>query len=214
MKQQFCGRVCETVNRSRESTPHEGQYEYTHSLSVVLLLCTAFLQYECVDRSISEIYILSEQDTHSSAGQIMTMACLSFRVLAAHLLLISYLACAVIAEDTTTTTTLTSTTTVLTTTVTITTHGTTTTATETIQTTAVYPYPSMSYGSGSGSYSSSELKSHVLNSTNYFRAQHQADALSWDNSLAVYAQNHAEKCIWEHSVGPYPSCLHHPKMHD
>ncbi|KAK5133672.1 hypothetical protein LTR08_007526 [Meristemomyces frigidus] len=43
----------------------------------------------------------------------------------------------------------------------------------------------------------------VLNSTNYYRAQHQASALVWDTTLAQYAQAYAEKCIWEHSGGPY-----------
>lgn len=58
----------------------------------------------------------------------------------------------------------------------------------------------MSLGSGHGSYGGTEFKSAVLNSTNYFRAQHQAKPLTWNNTLAEYAQHHARQCIWEHSV--------------
>jgi len=44
------------------------------------------------------------------------------------------------------------------------------------------------------------LQDAVLNSTNYYRAQHQANPLRWDDSLASYAQNHAQQCLFEHSV--------------
>jgi len=41
----------------------------------------------------------------------------------------------------------------------------------------------------------------VLNSTNLYRAQHQANAVKWDDSLASYAQDHADDCKFAHSVG-------------
>ena len=41
----------------------------------------------------------------------------------------------------------------------------------------------------------------VLNSTNLYRAQHEANALKWDDSLASYAQDHADDCKFAHSVG-------------
>ncbi|KAK3113788.1 hypothetical protein LTR53_008566 [Teratosphaeriaceae sp. CCFEE 6253] len=56
---------------------------------------------------------------------------------------------------------------------------------------------------GAVSYSSDALRAAVLNSTNYYRAQHQAKALAWDDDLASYAQDYAKKCIWQHSDGPY-----------
>jgi len=40
----------------------------------------------------------------------------------------------------------------------------------------------------------------VLNSTNFYRGQHQADALKWDKTLASYAQDHADDCKFAHSV--------------
>jgi uncharacterized protein YkwD len=40
----------------------------------------------------------------------------------------------------------------------------------------------------------------VLNSTNLYRSQHQANAVKWDKSLASYAQDHAKDCKFAHSV--------------
>jgi uncharacterized protein YkwD len=40
----------------------------------------------------------------------------------------------------------------------------------------------------------------VLNSTNLYRSQHQANALTWDKKLASYAQDHADDCKFAHSV--------------
>lgn len=56
---------------------------------------------------------------------------------------------------------------------------------------------------GAMSFQGSAIQDAVLNSTNYYRAQHQANAISWDDSLASYAQNYAQKCIWQHSVSSY-----------
>jgi len=50
------------------------------------------------------------------------------------------------------------------------------------------------------SYTGNALQAAVLNSTNYYRAQHQAGALTWDDGLASYAQDYANKCAWQHSV--------------
>jgi uncharacterized protein YkwD len=40
----------------------------------------------------------------------------------------------------------------------------------------------------------------VLNSTNLYRSQHEANAVKWDDSLASYAQDHANSCKFEHTV--------------
>jgi uncharacterized protein YkwD len=126
------------------------------------------------------------------------------RALAAWCLVLISAGSVVADEDSTTTTTLTSTQTVQTLTTTITNGQTTFATTEhlTPGTTIVIPgaTPTMSYGSGHGSYSGTAFKSAVLNSTNYWRAQHQAKPLTWNDKLAEFAQNHAQKCIWEHSV--------------
>jgi hypothetical protein len=46
----------------------------------------------------------------------------------------------------------------------------------------------------------SAFKSAVLNSTNTYRAQHNASALSWNTSLATFAANWGRACVFEHSV--------------
>lgn len=43
----------------------------------------------------------------------------------------------------------------------------------------------------------------VLNSTNQYRAQHEASALKWNQTLASYAQDHADSCEFKHTVS-YP----------
>ncbi|KAL3496486.1 CAP domain-containing protein [Aspergillus germanicus] len=54
------------------------------------------------------------------------------------------------------------------------------------------------------SYTSSSLfKSSVLSTTNDYRAEHNASALTWNDTLADYAKQWAKGCIWEHSHGPY-----------
>ena len=40
----------------------------------------------------------------------------------------------------------------------------------------------------------------VLNSTNQYRAQHEANALKWNQTLASYAQDHAKSCELKHTV--------------
>ncbi|KAK4553037.1 hypothetical protein LTR86_009961 [Recurvomyces mirabilis] len=56
---------------------------------------------------------------------------------------------------------------------------------------------------GAMSFTGDAFQAAVLNSTNYYRAQHQAGALSWNDTLAKFAQDTASKCIWQHSGGPY-----------
>ncbi|CAD6948208.1 unnamed protein product, partial [Tilletia laevis] len=43
----------------------------------------------------------------------------------------------------------------------------------------------------------------VVDTHNAYRAKHNAPALTWNNTLAAFAKNHASKCIWAHSAGPY-----------
>lgn len=53
----------------------------------------------------------------------------------------------------------------------------------------------------SSSYTSdNNFRSSILNSTNFYRNQHNATALTWNNSLATYATTYANKCLWTHSV--------------
>ena len=49
----------------------------------------------------------------------------------------------------------------------------------------------------------SDLQSAVLNSTNTYRHQHNASALTWNNTLASYAKSQASACKFAHSHGPY-----------
>ena len=142
-----------------------------------------------------------------------TVACFSLRALAAQFLFFIFFASIVVADLTITTTTLTSTTTVLTSTITVTTNGgthetlTTATSTKKIKSKGIdEPSATMTWGRGHGDFSTSQLKSQVLNSTNYFRSQHEARALSWDPSLAQYAQRYVDRCVWEHSVILLVSC--------
>ena len=43
----------------------------------------------------------------------------------------------------------------------------------------------------------------ILNSTNLYRYEHSAGYIYWNESLASYAQSYSQKCVWEHSHGPY-----------
>ncbi|EXJ61313.1 uncharacterized protein A1O5_11870 [Cladophialophora psammophila CBS 110553] len=43
----------------------------------------------------------------------------------------------------------------------------------------------------------------ILNSTNFYRYEHSAGYIYWNNTLASYAQSYSESCVWEHSHGPY-----------
>lgn len=115
----------------------------------------------------------------------------------------------------TTTTTYTSTTVFHTSTITLTgSNGasSTTTSTQTLVTqenVAASATPSTATATGAAAFSGTAFPSAILNSTNYFRAQHQASPLIWDTSLAAYAQTYANKCLWGHSVRTLPP--HNPQ---
>jgi len=47
------------------------------------------------------------------------------------------------------------------------------------------------------------LQTDILNSTNFYRYEHNATGLTWNTSLASYAQAWASRCQWQHSGGPY-----------
>jgi len=122
------------------------------------------------------------------------------RALAAHGLLLTYQTGLALARDTTT---LTSTSTAFTSTCTLNTGATAcaSTGSETILITGDPSQPTDSASStGTMSWSGDSFQSAVLNSTNYYRGQHQASALTWDDTLAKYAETHAQACIWQHSV--------------
>ncbi|KAF2842867.1 PR-1-like protein [Patellaria atrata CBS 101060] len=71
----------------------------------------------------------------------------------------------------------------------------------TILITAPAPAPTPSTSS---SYTSDrEFRDAVLNSTNTYRAQHNASDLHWNDTLADYARDWAEGCQFGHSNGPY-----------
>lgn len=60
-----------------------------------------------------------------------------------------------------------------------------------------------SASSSSAAASGNPFQAEVLNSTNYYRAQYQADPVVWNDTLADYATKWAKGCIWKHSGGPY-----------
>lgn len=67
----------------------------------------------------------------------------------------------------------------------------------TVTTNPIVPTPS--------SYTSpSDFKETVMTKTNICRKRHHADPLVWNNTLADFAQNWAEKCNWKHSVNYSP----------
>ncbi|KAF2178534.1 PR-1-like protein [Zopfia rhizophila CBS 207.26] len=47
------------------------------------------------------------------------------------------------------------------------------------------------------------FKDAVLNGTNTYRKQHNATALTWNDTLAEYAEGWSDKCQFKHSEGPY-----------
>jgi uncharacterized protein YkwD len=55
--------------------------------------------------------------------------------------------------------------------------------------------------------SETEFKGTVLNVTNFYRQRHNASALTWNDTLANYAQNWANGCQWKHSVGNFSFCI-------
>ncbi|KAL9099728.1 MAG: hypothetical protein Q9163_004817 [Psora crenata] len=58
--------------------------------------------------------------------------------------------------------------------------------------------------SASPQYTSpANLRSAVLNSTNTYRYQHNATALTWNATLESYAKSHVNPCKFAHTHGPY-----------
>ena len=51
--------------------------------------------------------------------------------------------------------------------------------------------------------SNSDFIDSVLNSTNTFRKEHNVSPLSWNDTLANYAAQHASGCVFQHTHGPY-----------
>lgn len=72
-----------------------------------------------------------------------------------------------------------------------------------ISTVTVQP-PSVTSVPDTTSYTdANNLQTDILNSTNFYRYEHNATALTWNVSLASYAQSWASRCQWQHSGGPY-----------
>ena len=51
--------------------------------------------------------------------------------------------------------------------------------------------------------SDEQFQSDILNSTNFYRAQHNASNVSWNDTLADYAANYVTGCNFAHTGGPY-----------
>ena len=51
-----------------------------------------------------------------------------------------------------------------------------------------------------GYTSDSDFQSQMIYAHNWFRAEHNASDLTWNDSCATSSQAYANKCIWEHSV--------------
>ena len=49
----------------------------------------------------------------------------------------------------------------------------------------------------------SSFQSAILNSTNTYRKQHNATALTWNDTLATFAAQHVTPCNFAHTGGPY-----------
>lgn len=133
----------------------------------------------------------------------MTMFSLSPPALAALICVYLYAVQTTSASDSTTTSTVTLSTIVTTSTTTITLGQSTFASTAIVPVTTVpegAQPTGMSYGSGNGIYSGEQFRDAVLNSTNLYRRAYQAEPLTWDDTLASYAQDYAENCVWEHSV--------------
>jgi uncharacterized protein YkwD len=51
--------------------------------------------------------------------------------------------------------------------------------------------------------SDDDFQSAVLNSTNFYRSQHNATAVTWNDTLADFASDYVDDCKFAHSGGPY-----------
>ena len=88
---------------------------------------------------------------------------------------------------------------------TITAAGTTSTIYETLApSTIVAPGASATSTGASPEWTSDSIfQSAILNSTNTYRKQHNATALTWNDTLAAYAAQHVAACNFAHTGGPY-----------
>lgn len=66
---------------------------------------------------------------------------------------------------------------------------------------------------GNMSWEGKGFRDAALNSTNLYRARHEASAIKWDDSLASFAQDHADGCDFEHSVSAPPQAFCLPLWH-
>ena len=67
-------------------------------------------------------------------------------------------------------------------------------------TTQIVTAPSSTPTSSPQYTSDVDFQSAILNSTNFFRTEHNATAVTWNSSLADYANNYATNCQFQHSV--------------
>ena len=88
---------------------------------------------------------------------------------------------------------------------TITAVGTTSTIYETLPTSTIIVSGASSTSTGVSPQwtDDSSFQSAILNSTNTYRKQHNATALTWNDTLAAYAAQHVTPCKFDHTGGPY-----------
>ncbi|KAJ5213982.1 hypothetical protein N7449_001151 [Penicillium cf. viridicatum] len=73
----------------------------------------------------------------------------------------------------------------------------------TVWTTVKVPAPTPTAPLSPSYTSLNEFKDDMLKVTNEYRANHDANPLQWNNTLADYSREWAEACIWKHSKSSY-----------
>ncbi|KAJ9488149.1 hypothetical protein VN97_g5157 [Penicillium thymicola] len=73
----------------------------------------------------------------------------------------------------------------------------------TVWTTVKVPAPTPTAPLSPSYTSLNEFKDEMLKVTNEYRANHDANPLQWNNTLADYSREWAEACIWKHSKSSY-----------
>ncbi|QQK44485.1 SCP-like extracellular protein, putative [Penicillium digitatum] len=73
----------------------------------------------------------------------------------------------------------------------------------TVWTTVKVPAPTPTAPLSPSYTSLNEFKDDMLKITNEYRANHDANPLKWNDTLAEYSREWAEACIWKHSKGSY-----------
>lgn len=67
---------------------------------------------------------------------------------------------------------------------------------------------SASISTSTPNMSKSSFQDEVLNSTNYYRKQFQVEPVTWNDTLADFADDYVKGCIWKHSVSfVHANCL-------